>query len=225
MTPTETNRGRGDSATAGRLAGTGAFGHRKNSAANCCPTPTAKVRSARPCSTCLAARTTASRCCCRASTPRRLRRRRWCASKQGRPQIPGRRHRRPFAEPDTLRADSHLLVTVTARGGLTCRLTTVAPRCRFWARSWRTALWFRPSAAHAQQSNSLLDGRPATKVLQTDGDIRLGCLVGYDKVIVKVPSTKKRCYRGISPFWEPRVAANRPRLLGWSSKLRAPTWL
>jgi DNA helicase HerA-like ATPase len=98
----------------------------------------------------------------------------------------------PFAEPDTLRGDSHLLVTVTARGGIYLppyhgRLqvtilgeeladgTLVPPRLRPLPNSPVVALTQEEVAA----------------VLHTDGDIRLGCVVGASDVIVNVPSDKK----------------------------------
>jgi DNA helicase HerA-like ATPase len=98
----------------------------------------------------------------------------------------------PFAEPDTLRADSHLLVTVTARGGVYLppyhgRLqiailgeelpdgTLVPPRLRPLPNSPVFALTAEESAA----------------VLRTDGDLRLGLAVGHANVAINVPSSRK----------------------------------
>lgn len=98
----------------------------------------------------------------------------------------------PFAEPDTLRADSHLLVTVTARGGIylppyhgrvevtllgeeVADGTLVPPRLRPLPNS--------PVAP--------LTANEAVAVLRTTGDIRLGRIVGYDNVVVNIPSDKK----------------------------------
>jgi DNA helicase HerA-like ATPase len=98
----------------------------------------------------------------------------------------------PFAEPDTLRADSHLLVTVTARGGIylppyhgrvqvmvlgeeLADGTLVPPRWRPLPNSPVIALTEKEVAA----------------VLHTEGDMRLGCVVGASDVLVHVPSDKK----------------------------------
>jgi uncharacterized protein len=98
----------------------------------------------------------------------------------------------PFAEPDTLRADSHLLVTVTARGGIYLppyhgRLqvtilgeeladgTLTPPRLRPLPNSPVFALTDEESA----------------RVLRTAGDLRLGLVVGYKNVEVRVRSDKK----------------------------------
>jgi DNA helicase HerA-like ATPase len=98
----------------------------------------------------------------------------------------------PFAEPDTLRADSHLLVTVTARGGVYLppyhgRIqvsilgeeladgTLTPPRLRPLPNSPVFALSDEESAA----------------VLHAGGDLRLGLAVGHGHVVVGVPSREK----------------------------------
>ena len=101
----------------------------------------------------------------------------------------------PFAEPDSLRGDSHMLVTLATRGGshqeyqppyhgrvqvtiLGEKLANgslVPPRLRPLPNSPVFALNDDESAA----------------VLKADGDIRLGTVVGYEKVLVGVPSDKK----------------------------------
>ncbi len=95
----------------------------------------------------------------------------------------------PFAEPDTLRADSHLLVTVTARGGIYLPphhgrvqvsilgeelpdRTLVPPRLRPLPNSPVFALTDAEAAA----------------VLRAEGDLRLG-MAG--NVVVGVPSDRK----------------------------------
>src|SRR6516225_10460989 len=100
----------------------------------------------------------------------------------------------PFAEPDSLRGDSHMLVTVATRGGsyqppyhgrvqvtiLGERLTNgslVPPRLRPLPNSPVFALNDEESAG----------------VLKADGDIHLGTVVGYENVPVGVPSDKKLC--------------------------------
>jgi DNA helicase HerA-like ATPase len=98
----------------------------------------------------------------------------------------------PFAEPDSLRADSPLLVNVTAHGGIYLppfhgRLqvailgeelpngSLVPPRLRPLPNS--------PVAA--------LTARETADVLRTAGDMRLGSVVGASDVFVHVPSDKK----------------------------------
>lgn len=98
----------------------------------------------------------------------------------------------PFAEPDSLRADSQLLVTVTARGGIylppyhgrvqvtilgeeLADGTLVPPRLRPLPNSPVIALSDDESAA----------------VLRTGGDLRLGLVAGYKSVVVQVPSDQK----------------------------------
>jgi DNA helicase HerA-like ATPase len=98
----------------------------------------------------------------------------------------------PFAEPDSLRGDSHMLVTVATRGGAyqppyhgrlqvsilgeeLANGTLCPPRLRPLPNSPVFALSDEESAA----------------VLKAAGDIRLGAVVGYKNVIVGVPSDKK----------------------------------
>ena len=98
----------------------------------------------------------------------------------------------PFAEPDSLRADSHLLVTVAAHQGLFLppyhgRLlvnilgeelpdgTLVPPRLRPLPNSPVVPLTDAESAA----------------VLRTNGDIRLGLVVGHKDIPLGVPSREK----------------------------------
>jgi DNA helicase HerA-like ATPase len=98
----------------------------------------------------------------------------------------------PFAEPDSLRGDSHMLVTVATRGGMyqpphhgRVQVTILGeklpngslcpPRLRPLPNSPVFALSDDESAA----------------VLKAAGDIRLGTVVGYDRVTVGVPSDKK----------------------------------
>ncbi|HEV7215524.1 MAG TPA: helicase HerA-like domain-containing protein, partial [Chloroflexota bacterium] len=98
----------------------------------------------------------------------------------------------PFAEPDSLRGDSHMLVTIATRRGI-----YLPP---FHGRI-QTALLgeenpdgtlspprFRP------RPNSpvfALTDEEAAKVLQVEGDIRLGIVAGKEDLVVGVPSTLK----------------------------------
>ncbi len=98
----------------------------------------------------------------------------------------------PFAEPDSLRADSHLLVTVATRGGIylppfhgrvqvtilgeeLANGTLIPPRLRPLPSSPVFALTDEESAA----------------VLRAEGDMRLGLVVGQQNVRVGIPSDKK----------------------------------
>src|SRR5207253_3024868 len=98
----------------------------------------------------------------------------------------------PFAEPDSVRGDSPMLVTVATRGGLyqpsyhgrihvailgeeLANGTLGPPRLRPLPNSPVFALSDQESAA----------------VLKAAGDIRMGLVVGYQNVVVGVPSDKK----------------------------------
>jgi uncharacterized protein len=98
----------------------------------------------------------------------------------------------PFAEPDSLRADSNLLVTVAARG---CNYQPP-----FHGRVQVTILGeelgdralgpprLRP-LPHSPVY--LLSAEESAEVLRAHGDIRLGMVVGYEGVIVGIPSDQK----------------------------------
>ncbi len=98
----------------------------------------------------------------------------------------------PFAEPDTLRADSHLLVTVTARGGV-----YLPP---YHGRLQVTLLGeVLPGGALVPPRLRPLPNSPvfaltdaeSTAVLRAEGDLRLGLAVGHKEVVVSIPSTEK----------------------------------
>jgi DNA helicase HerA-like ATPase len=98
----------------------------------------------------------------------------------------------PFAEPDSLRADSHLLVTVATRGGIylppyhgRVQVTILGEEL---ADGSLTPPRLRPlpnSPVH-----TLSDAESAA-VLRASGDIRLGLVAGYRDVVVGVPSDQK----------------------------------
>jgi DNA helicase HerA-like ATPase len=98
----------------------------------------------------------------------------------------------PFAEPDTLRADSHLLVAVTAHGGIylppyhgRVQVTILGEEL---ADGTLTPPRLRPlpnSPVHA------LGDDDSARVLRTGGDLRLGLVVGHKNVAVHVPSEEK----------------------------------
>jgi len=98
----------------------------------------------------------------------------------------------PFAEPDGFRGDSHILVSVATRG------TDYQPP--FHGRVHVAILGEELSdgalipARFRPLPNSLvlpLSREEAAGVLKCAGDLRLGLVVGYENVIVGVPSDKK----------------------------------
>src|ERR1700722_14374777 len=98
----------------------------------------------------------------------------------------------PFAEPDTLRADSHLLVTVTARRGVYLPPYHGRVQVMILGQEQSDGTLLPPRLRPLPNSPvAPLKDEEAAKVLRTDGDIRLGSVVGYDNVIVNVPSSKK----------------------------------
>jgi DNA helicase HerA-like ATPase len=98
----------------------------------------------------------------------------------------------PFAEPDTLRADSHLLVTVTARGGIYLPPYHGRVQVTILGEELKNGSLVPPRLRPLPNSPVLaLTRAEVAAVLHTDGDIRLGCVVGASDVIVNVPSDKK----------------------------------
>lgn len=98
----------------------------------------------------------------------------------------------PFAEPDSLRGDSHMLITVATRGA--------NYRPPFHGRIQVSILGeelddgtlcpprFRPLP---NSPVFALTDEESTRVLKASGDIRLGLVVGYHSVPVGIPSDKK----------------------------------
>jgi DNA helicase HerA-like ATPase len=98
----------------------------------------------------------------------------------------------PFAEPDSLRGDSHMLVTVATRGG------NYQPP--YHGRVQVTILGEKlPNGSLAPPRlrplpNSpvfALNDKESAQIFKAAGDIRLGTVVGYEEVAVAVPSDKK----------------------------------
>jgi DNA helicase HerA-like ATPase len=98
----------------------------------------------------------------------------------------------PFAEPDSLRGDSHMLVTVATRGG------TYQPP--YHGRVQVTILGQElPNGSLCPPRLRPLPNSPvfaltdeeSARVLKAAGDIRLGKVVGYESVVVGVPSDQK----------------------------------
>jgi DNA helicase HerA-like ATPase len=98
----------------------------------------------------------------------------------------------PFAEPDTLRADSHLLVTVTARGGVYLPPYHGRVRVTLLGEELADGTLTPPRLRPLPNSPVFaLDEGDCVKLLRTDGDLRLGLAVGHRDVVVRVPSTEK----------------------------------
>ena len=98
----------------------------------------------------------------------------------------------PFAEPDSLRADSHLLVTVTARGGIYLPPYHGRLQVAILGQEMADKSLAPPRLRPLPNSPVVaLNDDEAGEALRTAGDIRLGCVVGYRNVMVNVPSQKK----------------------------------
>jgi DNA helicase HerA-like ATPase len=98
----------------------------------------------------------------------------------------------PFAEPDTLRADSHLLVTVTARGGIYLPPYHGRVQVMILGEELTNGSLVPPRLRPLPNSPVIaLTQAEVAAVLHTEGDIRLGSVVGASEVIVHVPSGKK----------------------------------
>lgn len=98
----------------------------------------------------------------------------------------------PFAEPDTLRADSHLLVTVTARGGVYLPPYHGRVTVSILGEELKNGSLVPPRLRPLPNSPVVsLTQAEVADVLRTAGDIRLGSVVGASDVLVNVPSGKK----------------------------------
>jgi DNA helicase HerA-like ATPase len=98
----------------------------------------------------------------------------------------------PFAEPDTLRADSHLLVTVTARGGIYLPPYHGRVKVSILGEELKNGSLVPPRLRPLPNSPVVpLTKGEVAEVLHTEGDIRLGSVVGANEVIVNVPSDRK----------------------------------
>jgi hypothetical protein len=98
----------------------------------------------------------------------------------------------PFAEPDSLRGDSHILVNVTARGGVYLPPYHGRVQIAILGEELADGSLSPPRLRPLPNSPvSTLTDNEAAKVLGGDGDIRLGSVVGYHNVGVSIPSEKK----------------------------------
>ncbi len=98
----------------------------------------------------------------------------------------------PFAEPDTLRADSHLLVTVTARGGIYLPPYHGRVEVNILGEEQEDGTLAPPRLRPLPNSPVFpLSEEESEQVLGCRGDLRLGRAVGHEKVQVGIPSEEK----------------------------------
>jgi hypothetical protein len=98
----------------------------------------------------------------------------------------------PFAEPDSLRGDSHILVNVTARGGVYLPPYHGRVQLAILGEELADGSLAPPRLRPLPNSPvSTLRDDEAAGVLGGEGDIRLGSVVGYGDVGVSIPSEKK----------------------------------
>src|SRR5205085_8210203 len=98
----------------------------------------------------------------------------------------------PFAEPDSLRADSHLLVTVTAQGGLFLPPYHGRVQVTILGEELANGTLVPPRLRPLPNSPVfVLSDEEAKRVLKAEGDIRLGLVVGHRDVPVGIPSARK----------------------------------
>jgi DNA helicase HerA-like ATPase len=98
----------------------------------------------------------------------------------------------PFAEPDSLPANSHLLVTVTTQGGV--YLPPYHGRIQVTILGEELADGTLTPPRLRPLPNSpvfVLSEEESQKVLKADGDIRLGLVVGHRNLAVGIPSEEK----------------------------------
>ena len=98
----------------------------------------------------------------------------------------------PFAEPDSLRADSNLLVTVATRGGNYQPPYHGRIQVAILGEELADGTLCPPRLRPLPNSPvfALTDEESAT-VLKASGDLRLGMVVGYRNVVVGIPSDQK----------------------------------
>jgi DNA helicase HerA-like ATPase len=98
----------------------------------------------------------------------------------------------PFAEPDSLRADSHMLVTVATRGAMYQPPYHGRVQVAILGEQLANGSLCSPRLRPLPNSPvfALTDDESAA-ILKAAGDMRLGTVVGYERVTVGVPSDKK----------------------------------
>ncbi len=97
----------------------------------------------------------------------------------------------PFAEPDGLRTDSHLVITTTIHGGMF--MPSHHGRVQVELLGQRIEGVLQPPQFRPLPNSPVfvLDESETIDVLRVRGDIRLGLAVGHTKVPVAIPSTSK----------------------------------
>lgn len=98
----------------------------------------------------------------------------------------------PFAEPDGLRGDSHMLVTIAAHNGIFLPPHHGRVEVSILGEELEDGSLTPPRLRPLPNSPVfVLDNAESAAVLKTEGDIRLGFVVGYENVVVGVPSDQK----------------------------------
>ena len=98
----------------------------------------------------------------------------------------------PFAEPDTLRGDSHMLITVATHGGIYQPPFHGRLQVSILGEELPNGTLSPPHLRPMPNSPVFpLSDEESAAVLKVAGDIRLGMVVGYKNVVVGVPSEKK----------------------------------
>ncbi|MBA2451089.1 MAG: ATP-binding protein, partial [Chloroflexi bacterium] len=97
----------------------------------------------------------------------------------------------PFAEPDGLRADSNVLVTVVTRGGIFVPPYHGRVQVEILGEEHDGGLVpprYRPLP---NSPVVVLNDAETAEVLRSDGDIQIGQVIGHEAVTVAIPSTRK----------------------------------
>ena len=98
----------------------------------------------------------------------------------------------PFAEPDTLRADSRLLVTVTSMGGIFLPPFHGRIHVTILGEELEDGTLVPPRLRPLPNSPVfVLDDKESASVLNCEGDMRLGLVEGYENIPVGIPPEKK----------------------------------
>ena len=98
----------------------------------------------------------------------------------------------PFAEPDSLRGDSHMLVTVATRGGIYLPPYHGRIQVSLLGEELDDGTLSPPRLRPLPNSPVFaLDDAESATVLCAKGDIRLGLVIGHDTVVVGAPSDQK----------------------------------
>lgn len=100
--------------------------------------------------------------------------------------------RGPFAEPDSIRGDSHMLVTVATRGGIYLPPYHGRVQVSLLGEEQPDGT-LRPPLLRPLPNSAVhvLDEEEAAAVLGTEGDIRLGLAASYAGLEVRAPSNRK----------------------------------